>query len=45
MFKVIGTDIAIRSFFTKTITDEGQGNTPISVPQRWFQILLGIIKI
>ena len=44
MLKIIGTDIVIRSFFTKTM-HRGQGNAPVSVPQRWFRKLLGILKI
>ena len=44
MLKIIGTNIVIRSFFTKTM-HRGQGNAPVSVPQRWFRKLLGILKI
>ena len=44
MLKLIGADIVIQSFFTK-IMHEGQENAPVSVPQQWFQKLLGILKI
>ena len=46
ILKMIGTDIVIRSFFIKTMTwHEGQGNAPVSVSQRWFRKLLGVLKI
>ena len=44
MLKIIGTNIVNRPFFTKTV-HEGQGNTPVSVPQRWFQKLLERLKV
>ena len=44
MLKIIGTNIVNRPFFTKTV-HESQGNTPVSVPQRWFQKLLERLKI
>ena len=44
MLKIIGTNIVIQSFFTKAM-HRGQGNAPVSVPQRWFRELLGILKI
>ena len=43
MLTIIGTDIVIRSFFTKAM-HEGQANIPVSVPQQWFRKLLGILK-
>ena len=43
MLKIIGTDIVIRSLFTKTM-HESQGNAPVSVPQRWFEKLLEMLK-
>ena len=39
MLTIIGTDILIRSFFTKS-----QGNTPVSAFQQWLLKLLGIQK-
>ena len=44
MLKIIGTNIVNRPFFTKTV-HESQGNTPVSVPQRWFLKLLERLKI
>ena len=44
MLKIIGADIVIQSFFTKTM-HEGQGNASVLGPQWWFQKLRGILKI